>query len=144
MLWWYWAFLGLIFLGIELVTPGGFYILFFGLAALAVGALVSVGVVDAEWMQWLLFSILSIVSLVLFRGPLLRLIKSHEIESPPVDGMVGGVATPLEDLAPDGTGKAEFRGTAWTARNAGSVTLTKGHRCRIERVDGLTLWLKPE
>ena len=31
MAWWIWAFLGLILLGVEITTPGGFYILFFGL-----------------------------------------------------------------------------------------------------------------
>ena len=32
MLWWYWLLLGLLLLGAEMMTPGGFYILFFGLA----------------------------------------------------------------------------------------------------------------
>ena len=32
MTWWLWAFLGLFLLGGELVTPGGFYMLFFGIA----------------------------------------------------------------------------------------------------------------
>ncbi len=38
MIWWYWMLLGLVLLGAEMVTPGGFYILFFGLAALIVGS----------------------------------------------------------------------------------------------------------
>ena len=37
MIWWYWMLVGLVLLGAEMVTPGGFYILFFGLAALVVG-----------------------------------------------------------------------------------------------------------
>lgn len=55
MAWWIWAFLGLILLGVEITTPGGFYILFFGLSALVVATLAGFGVIDAEWMQWLLF-----------------------------------------------------------------------------------------
>ena len=38
MIWWYWMLLGLVLLGVEMATPGGFYILFFGLAALIVGS----------------------------------------------------------------------------------------------------------
>ena len=38
MIWWYWMLLGIVLLGAEMVTPGGFYILFFGLAALIVGS----------------------------------------------------------------------------------------------------------
>ncbi len=43
MIWWYWMLLGLVLLGAEMVTPGGFYILFFGLAALVVGTLAGAG-----------------------------------------------------------------------------------------------------
>ena len=39
MIWWYWMVLGLGLLGAEMTTPGGFYILFFGLSALLVGTL---------------------------------------------------------------------------------------------------------
>jgi membrane protein implicated in regulation of membrane protease activity len=144
MVWWIWAFLGLILLGIEVVTPGGFYILFFGLSALVVAALAGFGIAEAEWVQWLLFSAMSVLSLLIFRGPLLRMIKSHDVAGPAVDTMIGEIAMPLEDLAPGSTGKAECRGAAWTAHNAGSVGLAKGQRSRVERVEGLTLWLKPE
>ena len=37
MIWWYWVLLGFLLLGIEMVTPGGFYILFFGLAGIDCG-----------------------------------------------------------------------------------------------------------
>ncbi|MCC2642567.1 MAG: uncharacterized protein K0S45_2980 [Nitrospira sp.] len=144
MAWWIWAFLGLILLGIEITTPGGFYILFFGLSALVVAALVGTGMVDAEWFQWLLFSALSIASLLIFRGPLLRMIRSRDVAGPAIDTMIGEIALPLEDLAPGGTGKAECRGTVWTAHNAGTVGIAKGQRSLVERVDGLALWLKPE
>ena len=144
MTWWYWMLAGLMLLGAEMVTPGGFYILFFGLAALAVGTLAGVGLVQAEWVQWLLFSGLAILSLLLFRGPLLAWIKTHEKEMPDVDSMAGESAMPLEDLLPGGTGKAELRGTIWTAHNAGPALLKMNQRCKVERVEGLTLWITAE
>lgn len=144
MIWWYWMLLGLLLLGAEMITPGGFYILFFGLAALVVGGLSGVGLVQAEWLQWLLFSGLAILSLLVFRGPLLAWIKTQNVETPAVDSMGGETAIPLEDLAPGDTGKAELRGTTWTAHNAGSALLKKNQRCRVERVEGLTLWITAE
>ena len=49
-----------------------------------------------------------------------------------------------EDVAPGGVGKAEMRGASWTARTSGAVALARGQRCLVERVEGLTLWLKAE
>ncbi|MGH7232752.1 MAG: NfeD family protein [Nitrospiraceae bacterium] len=144
MLWWYWIFLGLLLLAADLITPGGFYLLFFGLAALVVGGLVGPGFIDMAWLQWLLFSVLSIVSLLLFRGPLMARIKPIGGTRGDVDTLTGETAVLLENLIPGGVGKAELRGSTWNARNAGDVNVTKGQRVRVERVDGLTLWIRSE
>lgn len=69
MAWWYWLFMGLVLAGAEMISPGGFYLLFFGIAALIVGALAGLGIVETAWLEWLLFSVLTVVSLLLFRGP---------------------------------------------------------------------------
>ena len=39
ILWWHWLVLGLVLVVSEMATPGGFYIVFFGVGALAVGIL---------------------------------------------------------------------------------------------------------
>jgi membrane protein implicated in regulation of membrane protease activity len=144
MIWWYWMLIGLVLLGAEMLTPGGFYILFFGLAALIVGSLTGLGFTQAEWIQWLLFSALAILSLLVFRGPLLAWIKTRDKEMPTVDSMVGESALLLEDLGPSGTGKVELHGTTWTAHNTGFALLKKGQRCKVERVEGLALWITAE
>lgn len=141
MVWWNWLLLGLVLLAAEMATPGGFYILFFGLAALIVGALAGLEWLNTAWLQWLLFSILSIISLFLFRNSLLVWMKAREPVGQDVDSMVGETAVLKEDLPPDALGKVELRGTTWSARNAGQTVLTKGHRARVKRVDGLTLWI---
>ncbi|MEO8341202.1 MAG: NfeD family protein [Nitrospirota bacterium] len=144
MIWWYWMLLGLVLLGVEMVTPGGFYILFFGLAALIVGSLAGLGFAQADWLQWLLFSGLAILSLLVFRGPLLARLNKQDKGLPAVDTLAGESAIPLEDLAVGGTGKAELRGTTWTAHNAGPFPLIKGQRCKVERIEGLTIWIAVE
>lgn len=144
MTWWLWAFLGLFLLGSEIVTPGGFYMLFFGIGALVVGALVGLGMIQSEWMSWLLFSVFSVASLVILRPPLRRLMTADRGNVSSVDTMGGETAIVLDDLPPGATGKAECRGSTWNAHNAGDKPLLKGQRSRVERVDGITLWIKPE
>ena len=142
MVWWYWIFLGLALAGAELVSPGGFYLLFFGIAALMVGALVAMNVVQAEWLQWLLFSILAVLSLLLLRRPLIQLTHGHPPQD--MDSMVGESAILLEELQPGHTGKAELRGSTWSARNVGAAPLPSGQRATVTKVDGLVLWVKSE
>jgi len=144
MIWWYWMLLGIVLLGAEMLTPGGFYILFFGLAALIVGGVTGLGFTLSEWLQWLLFSGIAILSLLVFRGPLSAWIKTRDKEMPTVDSMVGESALLLEDLGPSGTGKVELHGSTWTAHNAGAALLKKGRRCKVERVEGLALWITAE
>lgn len=142
MTWWYWLFLGLVLAGAEMMSPGGFYLLFFGIAALVVGALAGLGIVQIVWLEWLLFSILAIASLLLFRRPLLRMTKQTPTHV--VDTMVGETAVLLDDLPPGQTGKAELRGTTWGTRNDGIAPLAKGQRAIVVKVDGLMLWVRSE
>lgn len=142
MIWWYWLIMGLILAGAEMLLPGGFYLLFFGMAALIVGTLTGLGVVQAAWLEWLLFSTLAIVSLLLFRGPLLRMPQSASPHV--VDTMVGESAVLLDDLPSGHTGKAELRGTTWTTRNDGPSPLAKGQRAIVTKVDGLMLCVRSQ
>jgi inner membrane protein len=142
MQWWMWILGGLGLLVAETVTPGGFFAFFFGLGAILVGALAALGLAGPDWMQWLLFSVFSILGLAVFRRPLMR--RFNLSGSKPVDRMEGEAGTVLEDVAAGGVGKVEVRGSTWTARTAGAVLLSKGQRCRVERVEGLTLWIRPE
>jgi membrane protein implicated in regulation of membrane protease activity len=138
MTWWMWFMLGLVFLLAEFFTPGAFYQFFFGLGAIGVGLLAAVGVELPLPIQMLLFLALSIGSLVLLRKRL-RLRLDSNLPDQEVDSLEGETAVALEDIAVDAVGKAELRGTAWNARNVGDTVISESQRCRVERVDGLTL-----
>ena len=141
MQWWLWLVLGLVLIGLEVLTPGGFYVIFFGIGALIVGTLAGLGWGGPTWLQWLLFSAISVASLLLFRPYLIRL--THSKERPdPMDTLVGEIAVLTEDLPAGGVGKAELRGTTWTVVNRGDAPLSRGRRCRVEHVDGLSLWIR--
>src|SRR5207244_4182744 len=106
MAWWLWLVLGLALLASEAFTPGAFFVFFFGLSAIAVGLAVRLGGHAPGWFQWFLFSLLSVLSVAFLRGPLLRRIMPVRREGLGVAGLVGEVAVPLEDLAPEAVGTA--------------------------------------
>src|SRR4029077_18380570 len=142
MTWWMWLLVGLGLLGFEVLTPGGFFMLFFGLAALVVGALAGSGLTRPIWLQWLLFSLPVVGSLLVFRRRLLAWLQSPEARG--VASLVGDVAVLLADLPPGTVGKAELRGATCSVRHDGPETLARGRRCRVDRVDGLTLHVRLE
>ena len=72
MLWWHWLLLGLVLTAMELAASGGFYIVFFGVAAIVIAVLSLFDLAGPLWFQFLLFSALSVASLVLFRNPIMR------------------------------------------------------------------------
>jgi hypothetical protein len=143
MPWWLWILAGLALIVLETVTPGGFFAAFFALAAVLVGILTWLGLAGPDWMQWLLFSVLSVVGVVLFRKPLM---KAMNLGGPgkAVDVLTAEGALVVEEVPAEGVGKAELRGSSWSARSATGAALLKGQRCRVDRVEGLTLWLRPE
>jgi membrane protein implicated in regulation of membrane protease activity len=143
ILWWHWLVLGLLLILGELVTPGGFYIIFFGVGALAVGALASLEFAGPPWMQFVLFSLTSVACLALFRTRLLRWVQVDP-QQPAVDALVGEVAVATGPLDLGAVGKVELRGTSWSARNVSNGVIAAGTRCRVLRVEGLMLDVIPE
>src|SRR5919201_5273996 len=110
MAWWLWILLGIALLAFEIATPGGLFALFFGLGALIVGALTAAGVSGPTFVQWILFTVLSVAALVVLRR---RLRAGLALRSSAVDPIVGETAVSLGDLSPQDVGKAELRGTPW-------------------------------
>ncbi len=141
MAWWIWVLIGLFLLALEAATPGGFFFAFFGLSGLLVGGLAALGFAGSSAVQWVLFTTFAIVALLLLRGPL-KARFNVDGKQKPVDQLSDQEAIAVDDLPSGGIGKVELRGSSWSARNAGEATIVKGQRCRVERVDGLTLWVR--
>jgi membrane protein implicated in regulation of membrane protease activity len=144
MNWWLWTALGVVLAALELVSPGGFFIIFFGVAAVVVGSLELFGLLPQAWMQWLVFPVVALLALKFFRRPLLDRMRLHDRGKDDADSLVGTVAVTAGTISPGGHGHAELRGTTWSARNVGDVPLTAGQRCRVVAVEGLMLDLRSE
>ena len=140
--WWMWIVLGLILAAIELATPGGFFVIFFGVAAVTVGILRLAGILTEPWLQWLAFSVLAVLALRLFRQPLLaRLRRSEPLHA--VDSLVGETAVATVAIEPGGLGRVQMRGSTWDGCNVGTRTISPTERCRVVAVDGLRLDVAP-
>ena len=142
MTWWIWALAGLALLIMEVAAPGGFILLFFGAAALVVATLVASGAAGPLWLQLIIFSALSVVSLLAFRGPILRRMKAGPGYPDPVDTLRGETVVLIDDVAPQAAGRAEFRGTSWTVRNVDQRGLARGEKVRVETVLGLKMFVR--
>lgn len=143
IVWWHWLVLGLLLIALELAASGGFYIIFFGVAALIISLMVALGAGTPLWVELALFSVLSVGSLLFFRSPLMRWLNI-EGQGGDVDAIVGETGVVQQDILPNDIGRVELRGSSWTARNNGATLLPAGRRVTVVRVDRLMLIVEAE
>ena len=140
MPWWGWVILGLILLGSELLLiDAGFYLVFIGIAAALTGFVVLADLGLELWHQWILFSALALVLMVLFRKKLYAKLRGAGIGYE--TGPAGEIVTLEAALEPGASSRMAYRGTDWTIVNDSGQAFSAGQRARITRVDGLTLRL---
>ena len=142
MPWWGWLIVGLGLLGIELfVIEAEFYLVFLGASAVITGLLGLAGLGLPDWMQWLVFATLAIVTMVTFRRRLHALVRGRigHVRERVTSG--DKVVVPVQ-LEPGQTCRVDYHGTSWTARNVDVLPLVAGSEAIISNVDDLTLHLK--
>jgi hypothetical protein len=145
MAWWMWMILGLVLAVAEAQIPTGFFLLAFGVAGVIVGALVGLGWGGPPWLQWLAFTIFAIAAAAIFNRRFARMNGAKPFDSGrELDNLIGEAAIVIVDVPAQGVGRAELRGTTWSARGSRGDAIPRDTRCRVERVDGLTLWLRRE
>jgi membrane protein implicated in regulation of membrane protease activity len=140
--WWMWLGAGLVLLLIEVLTPGSLFWIFFAAGALVV-SLVTLAApsVNFAW-QAVGFVGFSTFSLLLFRKPLLRWLDERSPRTEQVDALVGETGVTLTEIPAGAVGKVELRGATWNATNIGSAAIPVSVRCRVEKVDGLMLFIR--
>jgi membrane protein implicated in regulation of membrane protease activity len=140
--WWGWIIAGAILLGAELAFVNAqFYLVFVGSAAILVG-LATRSLPFATWVQWGLFAVLALVSMVTFRSRVYA--RFHRAMPQVSTGPAGGLITLQVPLGAGESCQAEYGGTFWTVRNDSDTALPSGCRARIAGVRDLTLLVKPD
>ena len=140
MPWWGWIVVGVVLLAGELVANAQFYLVFLGAAAVLTGLLTVTGVLGAVASQWAAFGVISVVLLQGFRRRLYGHLRGTN--PPGHETIVGETAVVEEAIAPGAIGRAELRGTSWTARNVGGEALGAGQRAEVVRLEGLVIDLR--
>jgi membrane protein implicated in regulation of membrane protease activity len=143
IVWWHWLVLGLLLIALELAASGGFYIIFFGIAAVIISLMAALGADTPVWAELALFSVISVGSLLLFRSPLMRWMNIDGA-GVDVDSLVGDTGVAQQDIPPGGIGRVELRGSSWSARNNGATLLAAGRRVTVIRVERLMLIVEAE
>ena len=139
MSWWIWIVIGFVLLALEF-TAASLHVGFFAVGGFVVGLLILFGVDLPLWAQLLLFTTVSFVAFFFVRPVLVRKLKLDQKKV--VDSLVGEQAIAMEEIPAQGVGKAEMRGTTWSARNVGETALNRGQRCVVAGVDGLVIHVK--
>jgi membrane protein implicated in regulation of membrane protease activity len=139
MSWWIWVLIGFALLALEL-TSATLHLGFFAVGAFVVGILVGVGVDLPLWAQLIIFTGVTLFAFLFLRPPVVRRLKLDQKKV--VDSLVGEQAVALDEIGVQNLGKAEMRGTVWSARNVGETVLSRGQRCVVSHVEGLVIHVR--
>ena len=141
MNWWAWVIAGAVLLGAELsFVNAQFYLVFIGAAAIVTGLAAALAPALSLWVQWAIFAVLALVSMVGFRSRIYERLGDHA--SPVRSGAAISELTLPEMLGPGATCQVEHGGSFWTVRNDGPTPIASGERAHIVRREGLTLTVR--
>ena len=141
MEWWIWILLGLVVRFGGNRHAGGFYFIFFGVGAIVVGMLAGFGAAGPLWFKFILFEFLSVLALWCFREKLLEWTRVAPRQK--IDSLVGEIAVAVDEIAINSIGKANARYFLECAQRR-QQTFGAGRASRVERVQGLTLFVRAE
>jgi membrane protein implicated in regulation of membrane protease activity len=142
MPWWSWLVAGAVLLAIEMfVIDAQFYLVFIGVSAALVGLLGLAGITLPPWADWLVFAILSLVTMVSFRKRLYAVVRGRTGHVEERLTLGDRVTVPVR-LEPSQTCRVDYRGSTWTARNVDETAIEAGREAVISRVDGLVLLVR--
>ncbi len=135
MLSWYgWMFLFLVFLGIEIGTPGIFY--FVCLSAGALFAMLASLLGASFNVELIVFCAVSLSS-ILFIRPLLKKYIDKKKISTNVDALIGAEAEVIDSIEKSKYGKVKVAGEIWLA--VSDEDFAAGEKAFVKSVDGTKL-----
>jgi inner membrane protein len=139
MSWWIWVVIGFLLLCVEFASTT-LHIGLFAVGAFVTAIVVATGAGVPLSGQIVIFTVTSLLSFFFIRPALMKKLRLDEKKV--VDSLVGEQAMALEDIGVGGNGRAEMRGTTWSARNIGETALIRGQRCIVAAVEGLVLHVR--
>ncbi len=136
---WVWFGLAVIFAAIEAFTLT-LCTIWFAAAAILMAFLAFTPIPLLA--QILIFLIISIILLILFRKTALNYINSKK-QATNVDALCGKTALVVKDIKKFEKGEIKINGVIWNAACKNSEELTKDSECRIIHIEGTTAIVEP-
>ncbi|MDX5298879.1 MAG: NfeD family protein [Gammaproteobacteria bacterium] len=141
-IWEGWAIGALVLLVLEILVPG-FYLLWFGVAGLAVALIVALADGLAWQVAMILFAVFSLATILL--GD--RLWKRRQQDHPDVlndrlSHILGKTYTADTPITPR-EGRIRVGDSTWSARLEGEGQIDAGRSVRVVRVEGMVLFVQP-
>ena len=138
---WHWLIAAVVLVVLEVFSPGVFF-LWLGVAAAVVGGILWL-MPELSWQtQFVMFAVLSVVSIIVARMVLIR--RPIETDEPTLnrrgEQYVGRVLV-LTEAIENGVGKVRVDDTQWRVNGMDSPA---GTRVRVTGVDGTVLRVEPE
>lgn len=127
-----WLVLAIILFIIEAVTVG-MVCIWFGIAAVV--SMLSTFVTSNVYIQWLIFIIVAVVTLVLFR-PLAKKSISDSKEKTNSEALIGRTAFLTEEINEEKMGRLKVGDVSWIAVSDSDETIAKGEKVKIVSITG--------
>ena len=133
-----WSVLAVGFLVLEGCTVA-MVSLWFAIGAAAALVLSLLGA--ARWLQLLAFLAVSGVLLALLRPMMRKYVKSTKTNVDSVPGTEGLVTEDIDNVAYQG--QVKLGAMTWTARSTSGASIRAGTRVRVDRVEGVKVFVSP-
>jgi membrane protein implicated in regulation of membrane protease activity len=134
----YWILLGVVFIVLEIFTPG-FFLFLTGIAAIVTGGL-SYLFPTVIWLQWAFFVVLTVLALVFLRGVLLNKVQPTESKNSNVDGLIGKKALVIRTIEPESLkGQVRIEGEIWLAQTTDGSVISEQEEVVVHGVSGTKL-----
>ena len=135
----FWLILVAVMLVIEIFTMG-LTTIWFSLGAVA--AAIAAGLGAPLWVQILLFTVVSVVIMILVRPFALKVMDRNRTKTH-IDEVIGQQAEVIEAIDNQREqGRVRFRGVEWMARSVDGSTMAAGDVVTVEEVSGVKLLVK--
>jgi len=141
---WAWIILGVALMLAELLVPG-LVVLFFGVAALGVGGLVALGLIQTWTTAVGAWAVGSLALVLGLRSGAKRLLPGESDRASTDEDVeaYGEVVDVVEAVGPIESGRIRFRGVTWAAQTV-EGTIPAGARARIVARDNLVWIVEPD
>ena len=110
----------------------------------AAGALVMVFLsflpIPPAW-QVLIFLVISAALLGFTRPIAVKKLKIGRVKTN-VESLIGGLGLVVKDITQFEAGEVKIGGSIWNARSAGGEAILAGAECAVERIEGVTLYVR--